>query len=121
MKAALNKHGEILHKEIDSIIKRKQSEIEDRDTQYLTSLNNQKDAIKHTMKEIKQVISDLKRNVQTGDIYLATAYKSRNSEFRKLPPIMTISPLNLKPLDINREQLLQQVGSLCPFSNENKK
>ena len=54
LKVALNKHGEILHKEIDSIIKRKQSEIEDRDTQYLTSLNNQKDAIKHTMKEINK-------------------------------------------------------------------
>ena len=59
LKAALNKHGEILQK---------QSEIEDRYTQYLTSLNNQKDAIKHTMKEIKQVISDLKGIVQTGDI-----------------------------------------------------
>ncbi|XP_078311518.1 uncharacterized protein LOC144617612 [Crassostrea virginica] len=43
-----------------------------------------------------------------------------NSEFRKLPPIITISPLNFKPPDINREQLLQQGGSMRPFSNENK-
>ena len=83
--AALNKQGEALHKEINSLIQRKQSEIEEMDKQHLAAITTQEDVINKALHEIKQVILDLQKLLDSDDVCLVSEYTSRNEEFRSLP------------------------------------
>nr|XP_022308294.1 uncharacterized protein LOC111114299 [Crassostrea virginica] len=110
--AALNKQGEALHKEINSLIQRKQSEIEDMDEQHLTAITKQEDVINKALHEIKQVILDLQKLLDSDNVCLVSEYTSRNEEFRSLPAQFQVTLPTFSPQEINREQLYQQLGSL---------
>nr|XP_022304814.1 E3 ubiquitin-protein ligase TRIM71-like [Crassostrea virginica]XP_022304815.1 E3 ubiquitin-protein ligase TRIM71-like [Crassostrea virginica] len=110
--AALNKQGEALHKEINSLIQRKQSEIEEMDAQHLAAIITQEDVINRILNEIKQVIQDLEKLLDSDDVCLVTEYTSRNEEFRSLPAQIQVTLPTFSPQEINREQLYQQLGSL---------
>ena len=113
--AVLNKQGEALHKEINSLIQRKQSEIEDMDKQHLAAITIQEDIISKTLHEIKQVILDLQKLLDSDDVCLVYEYTSRNEEFRGLPAQFQATLPTFSPREINREQLCQQLGSLSPL------
>nr|XP_022309156.1 E3 ubiquitin-protein ligase TRIM71-like [Crassostrea virginica] len=113
--AALNKQGEALHKEINSLIQRKQSEIEEMDEQHLAAITTQEDVINKTLHEIKQVILDLQKLLDSDDVCLVSEYTSRNEEFRSLPAQFQVTLPTFSPQEINREQLYQQLGSLSPL------
>ena len=117
--AALYRQGEALHKEINTILEIKQSEINDMDTKHMAALEKQEDA-NQTIKEIKQVIQNLKSLLDTADFCLVSKYTSRNDQFKRDPPKLQISLPSLQPVKINRELLLQQFGSLSPASIEVK-
>ena len=53
---ALDKQGEALHTEIDTIIQGMKSEIDDMDAQHIAAIDQQEDAINHTIPEITQAI-----------------------------------------------------------------
>ncbi|XP_078321373.1 uncharacterized protein LOC111115455 [Crassostrea virginica] len=114
--AALNEQREALHKEIDTIVQRMMTEINEMDKQYTPAIEKQEHVINKTMNEIKQVILDLKSLLETSDVGLVCKYKSKIEEFRKLPPKLKIFLPNFLPQKINREQLLKQFGSLSIFS-----
>nr|XP_022310013.1 tripartite motif-containing protein 45-like [Crassostrea virginica] len=114
----LNKQGEALHREINTIIQRKQFEIDNMNTQHLTAIEKQEDVINKKLHEIKHVIQDLKSLLDTSDVGLFSKYRSRIKEFRKLPHKLKISLPNFLPQKINREELLKQYGSLSPTSIE---
>ena len=116
--SALNKQGEALHREINTIIQRKQSEIDNMNTQHLAAIEKQEDVINNALHEIKQIIQDLKTLLDTSDVGLVSKYTSRIEEFRKLPQKLKISLPNFQPQKINREELLKQLGSLSPLSIE---
>ncbi|XP_078321293.1 uncharacterized protein LOC111114909 isoform X2 [Crassostrea virginica] len=122
--AALNKQGEALHKEINSLIQRKQTEIEDMDEQHLAAITTQEEVINKTLHEIKQVILDLQNLLDSDDVCLVSEYTSRNEEFRSLPAQFQVTLPTFSPQEINREQLYQQLGSLSqllityPLSDE---
>ena len=63
LKTALDKQGEALHTEIDTIIQGMKSEIDDMDAQHIAAIDRQEDAINRTITEMTQVIQDLKRFV----------------------------------------------------------
>ena len=107
--ADLNKQGEILHGEINTIIQSKQSEIDDMDAQQLAALGKQEAAVHKTISEIKQAIQDLKSLLNTNDVCYVSKYKSQVEKFRILPPKLKISFPNFLPQTINREQLLKQL------------
>nr|XP_022313999.1 uncharacterized protein LOC111118706 isoform X2 [Crassostrea virginica] len=113
---ALDKQGEALHREIDTIIQGMKSEINDMDTKHITAIDRQKDAIDHTIPEIKQVILDLKRLLDTSDVCLVSEYKSRTEEFRSLPAQFHVTLPTFTPHEINREQIHQQIGSLSQLA-----
>nr|XP_022308232.1 uncharacterized protein LOC111114241 [Crassostrea virginica] len=101
----LNKQGEALHKEINTI-------------KPLVAIEKQEAVINKALNEIKQVIVHLKGLLETSDIGHVSKYKSRNRDFRKLPPKLRISLPNFQPQRIDTQQLLKQFGPLSSLSIE---
>nr|XP_022299180.1 E3 ubiquitin-protein ligase TRIM71-like [Crassostrea virginica] len=109
---ALDKQGEALHTEIDTIIQGMKSAIEDMDARHIAAIDEQEVAINKTSTEIKKVILDLKKLLDTSDVCLVSEYTSRTEEFRSLPAQFQVTLPTFTPQEINREQIHQQIGSL---------
>ena len=116
LKTALDKQGEALHTEIDSIIQGMKSEIDDMDAKHIAAIDEQEEAINHTITEITQAILDLKRLLDTSDVCLVSEYTSRTEEFRNLPAQFQVTLPTFTPQEINREQIHQQIGSLSKLA-----
>lgn len=112
MTADIDNYGDALHREIDIIIKRMKSEIKETREKYLSDLNTQENKIERGMSEIEKNIDHLKELLDSTNIYLVSCYKSRNAEFRTLPPKLLISLPSFIPSDINKQLICQQIGSL---------
>nr|XP_022330721.1 uncharacterized protein LOC111128995 [Crassostrea virginica] len=63
----LDKQGEALHTEIDIIIQGMKTEIDDMDAQHIAAIDEQEVTINKKSTEIKKVILELKRLLDTGD------------------------------------------------------
>ena len=85
------------------------------DKQHLAAITIQEDIINKTLHEIKQVIVDLQKLLDSDDVCLVSEYTSRNEEFRGLPAQFQATLPTFSPREINREQLYQQLGSLSQF------
>ena len=120
IKTALKAQGEAWHREIDSIIQKMQDKVDDVDSQNLEAINEQGQKINTTITQISQVILDLRRLLDSGDVCLVSKYKSRNEEFRTLPPELNVSFPNFRPCEINLDQLITQFGTLSTLATDSK-
>ncbi|XP_056007713.1 E3 ubiquitin-protein ligase TRIM36-like [Ostrea edulis] len=111
-----DEQGEILHREITAIVNQRKSAIAEMKTKHLDALNINTDEITQKMAELKQIMSDLKSILKSNDVSLTSTYKSRNSEFRTLPPKVQVTVPSLSAQKINKDQLNEMFGSLPPLS-----
>ncbi|XP_055999023.1 E3 ubiquitin-protein ligase TRIM36-like [Ostrea edulis] len=111
-----DQQGEILHQEITAIVNRRKSAIAEMKTKHLDALNKNTEEITQKMAELKQIMSDLKSILKSNDVSLTSTYKSRNSQFRTLPPKVRVTLPSFSPQKINKDQLNEMFGSLPPLS-----
>lgn len=116
----IHKQGADWHKEVDTIINRKKSEVSEMQNKNIDALNKQEYDITLIISEITQIIGDLKELLESKDVYKVSAYKSRNAEFRKLPTEIKFTVPSFISEKINTEQLYEQFGSLSgsPLTTE---
>lgn len=114
--SAINDRGEDWHREIENYVRKLKSVIKESESKHLAFLNKQEVGINHNILEIKQIIVELKQNLDSNDGCLISKYKSRNVEFRKLPPKLIISLPSFTFQRIVTNNLIQQFGSLSAWS-----
>ncbi|XP_062607870.1 uncharacterized protein LOC134269677, partial [Saccostrea cucullata] len=90
--------------------------IDEKKTKHLAALNHQETEIKQITSEVKQSIHDLKEILGSSDASLTLAYKSRNAEFRTLPPKVNASLPGFSLKQIKQTNVHQMFGSLSALS-----
>ncbi|XP_062606440.1 uncharacterized protein LOC134268266 [Saccostrea cucullata] len=113
---AITKQGEDWHREINIIVNKQKSEIDEMKTKHLATLHEHEKEVKKIISEVKQSIVDLKKILDSNDVSLTSAYKFRNADFRCLPPDLKVTLPSFSPHQINTEQLKQMFGSLSALT-----
>ncbi|XP_062577071.1 E3 ubiquitin-protein ligase TRIM71-like [Saccostrea cucullata] len=113
---AVTKQGEGWQREINIIVNKQKSKIDEMKTKHLAALNKQEKEIKQITSYVKQCIVDLKKILHSNDVPLTSAYKSRNDEYRRLPPKVNVTLPSFSPQEISADKLIQMFGSLSALS-----
>lgn len=112
----IDKKGKEWHGEIDTVIKMLKSNNAEKNTEQMSALHKNESEIERRISEIKQIIQDQRRILDSSDVCLISSYKSRNAEFKKFPPCLTVSFTTFISQQIDKEQICQQFGFLTDTS-----
>lgn len=109
---AIIKNGKVLHEEINRCVREKKNELYNMNSEIYNVLNKQDDEITRTISEIKKSIEDLNELLKLDNPSNVSAYKSKNVEFRKLPPKINVSLPSFTPQKITKGNVNQHMGYL---------
>lgn len=121
MSKTLDKQGEHLHREVDNVIKELKNEVDEMTRTYLMDVNKQAENIKCSLSEITQIISDVKKLLNSNDVSHVSSYKSNIAKFKLFLPKLKVPFLSLSSQKINKQQILNQFGSLSVGSKQNER
>ncbi|XP_056018241.1 E3 ubiquitin-protein ligase TRIM36-like [Ostrea edulis] len=113
---AADQQGEVLHQKITAIVNQRKSDIEEMKNKHMAALDKNADEITQRITELKNIIEDLKIILKTKSVSLASTYKSRNGEFRQLPPKVRVKLPSFSPSKINKDHLKHMIGSVSSLS-----
>lgn len=116
LKTIIDKNGEDWHKAIDNLVKNLKFYIDEMDSKHNAVLNKQDADIERRISDITEVIFEQKKLLESYDVNLVFAYKSKNNEFRKLPPKIKVTLPRFIPHQINSEKVHEQFGNLTALS-----
>jgi hypothetical protein len=114
--AAVTKHGEKWHQEIDNQVSRRKSDIEDMKMKHMAILTEQGDEIKQNISELNQLILDIKKILDSNDISSALVYKSMNDRFRSIPKIVKVSLPTFTSGMVDAGHISEKFGCLSELS-----
>lgn len=109
---ALDEHRYLCYKEVDTVIEKMKSEINDCDLENLKTLDKQQETIANTIAEILQTIWSIKISLESNDFHHISKFESQVKKFEHLPTELTLSVLSFFPKTINREKLNKVFGSI---------
>ena len=95
-----------------------QTEIDDMDAQNLAAIEKYTSVINSTIDKISKAIQDLKKLLDSNDIILISKYKSRNEDFRKLPPELRVSSFKFEPRKIKNDKIRELFGCMIPSNKK---
>lgn len=100
LRADIIEHKEGLQKKIDNTMTQLTSNSKKVEKELLDVLTKLEDESTKIISKIKKCISDIKLLLESNDVHLVTAYKSRNVEFRELPPKVNVTFPRYSPVEI---------------------
>ncbi|XP_048754437.2 uncharacterized protein LOC125665698 [Ostrea edulis] len=112
----VTKHGEEWHKEIDNVINKMKTEIEEMKIKHLQILKEHLDEIKQIQSLIEESLITLNEMEESNEVSVTIKYRSKNNELRKLPPRVRVSLPIFSPSAMHSEQVYKSLGSLIPLS-----
>ncbi|XP_065921514.1 tripartite motif-containing protein 3-like [Magallana gigas] len=113
----MSKQGEQWHREIDFVIKKMKSDLEEIKVKHRDILRKHLDEIKHIQSLIKHTSLALRKIEKSTDISPTIEYSSKIRQFRKLPPKVQVSLPTFIPKAIDRKQLYSLYGQITPLSS----
>uniref|UniRef100_A0A8W8NNX2 B box-type domain-containing protein n=2 Tax=Magallana gigas TaxID=29159 RepID=A0A8W8NNX2_MAGGI len=116
----LSKQGEQWHRDIDFVINKMKSEIDEIKVKHRDILRKHLDEIKQIQSLIKQTFLALRKIEKSTDISSTNEYSSKIREFRKFPPKVQVSLPTFIPKPIKRKQLYSLYGQITPLSTSTK-
>nr|XP_034320026.1 uncharacterized protein LOC117687514 [Crassostrea gigas] len=116
----LSKQGEQWHRDIDFVINKMKSEIDEIKVKHRDILRKHLDEIKQIQSLIKQTFLALRKIEKSTDISSTNEYSSKIREFRKFPPKVQVTLPTFIPKPIDRKQLYSWYGQITPLSISTK-
>lgn len=92
------------------------SDVEERESKHLIALYRKEKGLERSIFEITRNIAELKKLLNSNDVSFVSASRSKNAEFRRMPPNFTVSFSRVTPQTINKDQIYKLLGSLSASS-----
>ncbi|XP_062615285.1 E3 ubiquitin-protein ligase TRIM45-like [Saccostrea cucullata] len=112
LSTAIAKHGEEWHREIDQLVRKLTTQLDEMKTSQLQTLQTQLDEINKNLADITDEINTLGIAVDSNDFSKLCSVKSRGDQYKNIPKKILPSVPKFTPETIQMEELHKLFGAL---------